>query len=159
MEELAGGATVAAKPSGGFHKQHMVGGWVTWMGMKRWRECALGRPERERALSVAGWGFLKRRNACQPRPHHFNRLPPHQVGTLEYMAPEVLLGGRHSCASDVYALGVTLAELASGIPPFSDCTRDNPLAHTVLEMGYGRCAATWLEWGLGRLWGARLWED
>lgn len=60
------------------------------------------------------------------------------VGTLEYMAPEVLLKGRHSTASDVFALAVTLNELAAGRVPYSDCTRDNPLAHTILEMGYGR---------------------
>ncbi|GAB4815737.1 hypothetical protein N2152v2_002783 [Parachlorella kessleri] len=86
VEEAAAAAPLAAKPTGGFHKQHMV-------------------------------------------------------GTLEYMAPEVLLGGpagRHSPAADVYALAVTLAELGTGVPPFSDATRDNPLAHTVLEMGYGR---------------------
>ena len=37
---------------------------------------------------------------------------------------------------------MTLNELGSGAAPYADCTRDNPLAHTVLEMGYGR-------WGLG----------
>ncbi|PRW58969.1 kinase and PP2C-like domain-containing [Chlorella sorokiniana] len=82
-EELASGGVAHAKPTGGFHKQHMV-------------------------------------------------------GTLEYMAPEVLLGAPGSFASDVFALAVTLNELATGIAPYSDCTRDNPLAHTVLEMGYGR---------------------
>ncbi len=54
------------------------------------------------------------------------------------MSPEVLLGSPASCASDVFALAVTLNELATGMVPYSDCTRDNPLAHTVLEMGYGR---------------------
>eukprot|EP00887_Chlorella_sp_A99_P004465 scaffold30.g4465.t1 len=62
----------------------------------------------------------------------------HMVGTLEYMAPEVLLKEEQSTASDVFALAVTLSELASGVMPYSDCTRDNPLAHTILEMGYGR---------------------
>ena len=54
------------------------------------------------------------------------------------MAPEVLLGAPASCASDIFALAVTVNELATGVFPYSDCTRDNPLAHTVLEMGYGR---------------------
>jgi serine/threonine protein phosphatase PrpC len=62
----------------------------------------------------------------------------HVVGTLEYMAPEVLLRAPHSPASDVFALAVTVNEMASGRVPYSDCTRDNPLAHTILEMGYGR---------------------
>lgn len=60
------------------------------------------------------------------------------LGTLEYMAPEVLLKHPHSMASDVFALAVVMNEIAAGIVPYSDCTRDNPLAHTILEMGYGR---------------------
>ena len=60
------------------------------------------------------------------------------VGTLEYMAPEILLKHPHSPASDVFALAVTINEIAAGSVPYSDCTRDNPLAHTILEMGYGR---------------------
>lgn len=64
-----------------------------------------------------------------------------QVGTLEYMAPEVLQKQPHTKASDMYAFAITLNELASQAFPFSDCTKDNPEAHTVLEMGYGRCAA------------------
>jgi len=60
------------------------------------------------------------------------------VGTLEYMAPEILLKRPHSTASDVFALAVVINELACAEVPYSDCTRDNPLAHTILEMGYGR---------------------
>jgi serine/threonine protein phosphatase PrpC/tRNA A-37 threonylcarbamoyl transferase component Bud32 len=60
------------------------------------------------------------------------------VGTLEYMAPEILMNAEHSYSSDVFALAITINELASGTIPYSDCTRDNPLAHTILEMGYGR---------------------
>jgi serine/threonine protein kinase len=61
------------------------------------------------------------------------------LGTLEYMPPEVLMNLHpHTEASDIFALAVTLNELATGMVPYSDATRDNPLAHTVLEMGYGR---------------------
>ena len=63
------------------------------------------------------------------------------MGTLEYMAPECLLKEPGSPASDVYAWAVTVNEMATGTFPFSDCTRDNPKAHTVLDMGYGRFAA------------------
>lgn len=42
-------------------------------------------------------------------------------------------------ASDVYAWAVTVNEVATGVFPFSDCIRDNPKAHTVLDFGYGRC--------------------
>ena len=39
-------------------------------------------------------------------------------GTLDYMAPELLKGKQASLASDIYALGVILYELASGKRPY-----------------------------------------
>ena len=60
------------------------------------------------------------------------------IGTLEYMAPETLQKRQPSDKSDVWALAVTLNEVATGVFPYSDCTHENPAAHTVLEMGYGR---------------------
>lgn len=66
------------------------------------------------------------------------------------MAPEVLQKQPHSKASDMYAFAITLNELASQSFPFSDCTKDNPEAHTVLEMGYGRCAGV-MQSGAGGL--------
>lgn len=63
------------------------------------------------------------------------------MGTLEYMAPEVLQRRPHSTWSDVYALAVVVNELVTATVPFSDCTRDNPKAHTILDMGYGRWGA------------------
>ncbi len=38
-------------------------------------------------------------------------------GTLDYMAPELFLGGRASAASDIYALGVLIHELVTGRTP------------------------------------------
>jgi serine/threonine protein phosphatase PrpC len=61
------------------------------------------------------------------------------VGTLEYMAPEILMKkAPASTASDVFALCISIIELLTQVHPYSDCTRDNPLAHTILEMGYSR---------------------
>lgn len=37
----------------------------------------------------------------------------------------------------MYALAVTLNEVATGTIPFSDCSKDNPACHTVLDAGYG----------------------
>jgi serine/threonine protein phosphatase PrpC len=61
------------------------------------------------------------------------------MGTLEYMAPEILLKKQPaSPASDIFALSITINELLACMHPYSDCTRDNPLAHTILEVGYNR---------------------
>ena len=61
------------------------------------------------------------------------------VGTLEYMSPEVLMHEAvHTRASDVYAWSIMMNEVLTGCFPFSDCTTENPKAHTILEMGYGR---------------------
>lgn len=65
-----------------------------------------------------------------------------QVGTLEYMAPEVLQKQPTTAASDVYAWAVTVNEIATGIFPFADCTKDNPQCQTVLNFGYGRSACS-----------------
>jgi serine/threonine-protein kinase len=44
------------------------------------------------------------------------------LGTLAYLAPEVLQGAAPSPAADVYALGLTVFELAAGRLPFSGAT-------------------------------------
>jgi serine/threonine protein kinase/tetratricopeptide (TPR) repeat protein len=41
------------------------------------------------------------------------------VGTLAYLAPEVLTGGDASIASDLYAVGVLAYEMVAGIHPFN----------------------------------------
>ena len=41
------------------------------------------------------------------------------AGTPQYLAPEILMGGRAGASSDLWALGVVLYELCSGTVPFS----------------------------------------
>ena len=69
------------------------------------------------------------------------------------MAPEVLQKQPTTAASDVYAWAVTVNEIATGIFPFADCTKDNPQCQTVLNFGYGRSGPKyWVvacSWGLG----------
>ncbi|KAG2683669.1 hypothetical protein I3843_10G043800 [Carya illinoinensis] len=57
------------------------------------------------------------------------------VGTLIYMAPEILTKKIHTEKSDVYSFGISINELITGIVPYTDL-RAEAQAHTVLEMNY-----------------------
>jgi serine/threonine protein phosphatase PrpC len=60
----------------------------------------------------------------------------HMVGTLEYLAPEILMAGAARRASDVYSFAVTVNELATQTQPYTDRKRSVALAHTVLDYSY-----------------------
>ncbi|CAI2175488.1 17212_t:CDS:2 [Funneliformis geosporum] len=49
-------------------------------------------------------------------------------GVLPYIAPEVLNGEPYTLASDIYSLGVIMAEFSSGNPPFYDRKHDYKLS-------------------------------
>jgi serine/threonine-protein kinase len=46
--------------------------------------------------------------------------PGHTVGSLAYMAPEQISGGRVTGAADIYSLGCVVFECLHGRPPFGD---------------------------------------
>ncbi len=54
------------------------------------------------------------------------------VGTLEYMAPELLNGAEPSIQSDLYAMGVLMYELLSGKMPF-ESTTESTLINQILN--------------------------
>lgn len=49
-------------------------------------------------------------------------------GVLPYVAPEVLRGEEYTEKADVYAFGIIMSEVLSGIPPFSKVPHDKDLA-------------------------------
>ncbi|XP_058003174.1 protein kinase and PP2C-like domain-containing protein isoform X2 [Hevea brasiliensis] len=57
------------------------------------------------------------------------------VGTLIYMAPEILRKEVHTEKSDVYSFGISINELLTGVVPYTDL-RAEAQAYTVLEMNY-----------------------
>ncbi|GLT77820.1 hypothetical protein SLA2020_493770 [Shorea laevis] len=57
------------------------------------------------------------------------------VGTLIYMAPEILKKEIHTEKSDVYSFGISINELLTGTVPYTDLQAEAQ-AHTVLEMSY-----------------------
>lgn len=42
------------------------------------------------------------------------------VGTIQYLSPELVMGGKASFQSDIYAMGITFYELLTGRVPFDD---------------------------------------
>ena len=60
----------------------------------------------------------------------------HLVGTLAYIAPEVLMRVVSTYASDVYSLGITLNEIATRVEPYADRERNVALAHTCMDLSY-----------------------
>jgi serine/threonine protein kinase len=62
-----------------------------------------------------------------------SRTEAHIAGTPEYMAPEVILGGKPSPASDIYAAGVILHEMLTGTTPFGGGKPMDIFARHVLD--------------------------
>jgi len=70
-------------------------------------------------IKLMDFGIAKM--AGEQRITQVNRV----VGTVEYMAPELIQGKDPSAASDLYAVGVTMYELLTGKLPFENSTDFN----------------------------------
>ena len=72
-------------------------------------------------IKVVDFGIARLLDPLLPiRGRRIHNTQPKICGTPEYMAPEVIRGGKPEQASDIYAAGVILHELLTGRPPFTD---------------------------------------
>ncbi|RIA91054.1 kinase-like domain-containing protein, partial [Glomus cerebriforme] len=54
-------------------------------------------------------------------------------GNLPYVAPEVLVGKKHTFASDIYSFGILMWEIVSRQSPFYNCEHDFELAMKIVN--------------------------
>ena len=75
-------------------------------------------------IMVTNRGYVKLMDFGIARLENSDRLTRHNhvIGTLEYMAPELIKGEAPSKCSDLYALGVMLHEMLTGKTPFAGGT-------------------------------------
>jgi tRNA A-37 threonylcarbamoyl transferase component Bud32 len=66
-------------------------------------------------VKIGDFGLAKIRHETSRQSSHSS-----SVGTLPWKAPEILRMAKHSEASDVYALGIVLWELATGCEPYEE---------------------------------------
>jgi serine/threonine-protein kinase len=67
----------------------------------------------ERGALLTDFGFAKRRD------YSMLTAPGQVLGTLDYIAPELLRGAEPGAGADLYALGCVVFECLAGAPPFA----------------------------------------
>jgi serine/threonine protein kinase len=81
--------------------------------------------DHEGHLKLTDFGFAK----------HIEDKTKSMCGTLDYMAPEILMAKGHGKPVDWWSLGILIYELLSGCPPF---TTDKDCKHAVDVISSGR---------------------
>lgn len=80
---------------------------------------------------------MNRRRVCDQPLSHTLAHTLRQVGTPDYLAPELLLGTGHGPEVDWWSLGAIVYELVTGVPPFN---ADTPEARARLLLFRERLA-------------------
>jgi serine/threonine protein kinase len=71
-------------------------------------------------IDVAGNALLTDFGLAKGRAYTALTRPGQALGTLDYMAPELVKGEPASPSSDIYALGCVIFECLTGAPPFAE---------------------------------------
>jgi serine/threonine protein kinase len=71
-------------------------------------------------VDEAGTAMLTDFGLAKGRAYTVLTKPGQVMGTIDYLAPELIKGGAASPATDIYALGCTFYECVTGQPPFAD---------------------------------------
>ncbi|CAG8644108.1 3372_t:CDS:2 [Acaulospora morrowiae] len=78
---------------------------------------------------VTDFGFCQPANYKSPEGAKKNEI----FGVLAYLAPEILCGGKHTMATDIYSFGIIMNEVASGCPPFYNRPHNTDLALKITQ--------------------------
>lgn len=70
-------------------------------------------------LDQAGEAFLTDFGLAKGRAYTVLTRPGQVMGTLDYLAPELIRGAKATPASDIYGFGCAVFEAVSGAPPFA----------------------------------------
>ena len=118
-----------------------------------------GQPQQVKKTRGRGGPASKPRRVFEGTPQY---VSPEQVraydSTTLHGVVEDPMRGASSSASDVYALAVTMNEIATGVVPFTDVERSDAQLQTVVEVAYSTsalCRAVAAEGARPRLFAAR----
>jgi serine/threonine protein kinase len=70
-------------------------------------------------IDPSGFAALTDFGLARGRGYTVLTKPGQVMGTLDYIAPELIQGAHASAATDIYALGCTVFEAVAGTPPFA----------------------------------------
>ena len=85
-------------------------------------------------VKLLDFGLAKQRIEVLPAATTVQRVTEegHILGTIQYMAPELLSGGGADARSDIFALGLVLYEMTTGKPAFTGASKASLIA-AILE--------------------------
>ena len=66
-----------------------------------------------------------------------------KLGTLHWVAPEIMQDKHYSVAVDIYSFGCFAYELATGFPPFSDIQDNTTLRNSIKNVDVPEVPGNW----------------